>query len=183
MDNINPFEPSSKSFCNKLGRVIWSCCWLFLFRPTPKILFRWRNFLLLIFGAQIGKGSVVYPSTKISEPWKLTVGDYSCLGPDVDCYCSGGVIIGSYVTISQYSYLCSATHDYTNHKMPLITKPIKIQNQAWICAGAFVGPGVTIGQGAVIGARAVVTKNIASWDIVAGNPANFVKKRIVDVVL
>jgi putative colanic acid biosynthesis acetyltransferase WcaF len=61
--------------------------------------------------------------------------------------------------------------------MPLLKPPIRIEDQAWICADAFVGPGVVVGEGAVVGARAVVTKDVAAWTVVAGNPARFVKKR------
>jgi len=61
--------------------------------------------------------------------------------------------------------------------MPLVTAPIVINDGAWVCADAFIGPGVTIGEGAVVGARAVVMKDVDPWTVVAGNPAQFIKKR------
>jgi len=61
--------------------------------------------------------------------------------------------------------------------MPLITSPIVIENQAWICADAFIGPGVTIGKSAVVGARAAAFKDVEPWTVVGGNPAKFIKKR------
>ena len=64
--------------------------------------------------------------------------------------------------------------------LPLLTPPIRVDDQAWICADAFVGPGVTIGEGAIVGARGVAVKDVGPWDIVAGNPARFVKKRVLD---
>jgi len=42
---------------------------------------------------------------------------------------------------------------------------------------AIVLPGVTIGEGAVVAAGAVVTKNVAPFTVVAGNPAKFIKSR------
>tara|TARA_B110001469_G_C9645049_1_gene325671 strand:+ start:473 stop:676 length:204 start_codon:yes stop_codon:yes gene_type:complete len=60
---------------------------------------------------------------------------------------------------------------------PLIHSPIVIKEHAWVCAEAFVGAGITIAEGAVVGARAVVTKNVAPWSIVAGNPAKLIKQR------
>ena len=39
--------------------------------------------------------------------------------------------------------------------------------------------GVTIGEGAVVGARSVVTKNVEPWTVVGGNPARFIKNRIL----
>lgn len=67
--------------------------------------------------------------------------------------------------------------------MKLITAPIDIADQSWICAGVFVGMGLTIGQGAVIGAMSVVTKPVDPWTIVAGNPAKFIKHRQLHDIL
>jgi putative colanic acid biosynthesis acetyltransferase WcaF len=61
--------------------------------------------------------------------------------------------------------------------MALLKPPIRVADQAWICADAFLGPGVTIGEGAVIGARAVVVRDVAAWQIVAGNPARPIGSR------
>ena len=56
-----------------------------------------------------------------------------------------------------------------------------IEDQAWVAADAFVGMGVRIGQGAVVGARTAVFKNVEPWTVVGGNPAKFIKKRIIKV--
>ena len=50
---------------------------------------------------------------------------------------------------------------------------------AWVCAGAMIGPGVTIGTGAVVGARASVFRDVGAWDVVVGNPARFIKRRVL----
>jgi putative colanic acid biosynthesis acetyltransferase WcaF len=99
------------------------------------------------------------------------------LGPEVDCYNVEFIQIGDHTTASQKAYLCAASHDITKSDNPLITAPIRIEDQAWIAADCFIGPGVTIGQGAVIAARAVVNKNVEPWTVVGGNPASFIKKR------
>jgi putative colanic acid biosynthesis acetyltransferase WcaF len=168
---------SSLSLGNKVGRTFWKLVWLFLFRPSPIICFGWRRLLLQAFGAKIGKGVHVYPSCKIWAPWNLEIGDHSCLSHYVDCYCVSNIKIGAHATISQYSFLCTATHDISDPNLRLITKPIVIEDGAWVCADVFVGPGVTMGKGAVAGARAVVTRNVEPWQVVAGNPAIFVKER------
>ena len=169
--------PSPHSFKNKFVRVIWNVVWLFLFRPSPKVCHSWRRFLLRLFGAKLGKKVHIYPSCKIWLPSNLTMGNYSCLADNVDCYCVAPVVIGSHSTVSQYSYLCTATHDFEHSKMPLITSSITIEDQVWICADVFIAPNIKIGQGAVVGARASVFKDVEPWTVVAGNPANFIKKR------
>jgi putative colanic acid biosynthesis acetyltransferase WcaF len=105
--------------------------------------------------------------------------EYSCLGPFVDCYCVAPIKIGAHATVSQYSFLCTASHDIEQTQMPLVTAPIQIGAGAWIAADVFVGPGVTVGDGAVVGARSTLLKDVEPWAVVAGNPARFIKKRIL----
>ena len=96
------------------------------------------------------------------------------------CYNVDKVIIGAHSTISQKSYLCTASHDITKSTNPLITAPIIIKDQVWVGAAVFIGMGVTIHKGAVVGARAAVFKNVDSWTVVGGNPAKFIKKRKIN---
>jgi len=107
------------------------------------------------------------------------MGEHSCLANDVDCYCVAPIVLGAHSIVSQYSYLCTATHDYTDPGFPLIARPITIGAHAWVAAGAFVGPGVTVGEGAVIGARSATFKDVPPWAVVAGNPARKIKDRVL----
>ena len=176
---MNPF-PSPHSVRNRTLRAVWQCTCFVLFRPTPKVLHGWRRFLLRLFGARLGQGCVVHPSVKIWAPWNLVMGDHSCLGPYVDCYNVARIELGEYAAVSQYAYLCGATHDYTKLTMPLIPKPIRIGARAWVAAAAFVCPGVTVEEGAVVGARACVVRDVPAWTVVAGNPARVIKRRTVE---
>lgn len=101
------------------------------------------------------------------------MGAGSCLSHQVDCYCVDKVVIGARVTISQYSYLCTASHDFSLAEMPLVTAPITIGDDAWVTADVFVGPGVSIGTGAVVSARSTVTQSVEPWTVVSGNPAQY----------
>ncbi len=169
------------SLRSKLARALWNACWLLLFRPTPRGLFYgWRRFLLRLFGARIGKGCHVLPSAKIWQPWKLTMGDYSCLSENVECYSVDEITIGNQVVISQNAFLCCASHEISSPIMELTHRPIRIDSQAWVAARAFVSPGVAIGEGAVVGACAVVTKDVEPWTVVVGNPARFIKRREIE---
>ncbi len=162
---------------NRLFRLVWNTVWIFLFRPSPSFFYFWRNFLLRLFGARIGKGVHVYPSATIWAPWNLEMADESSLGPHVICYSMDKITIGHNVTVSQFAHLCTGTHDIRHQSFLLLTKSIKIGANAWIATDAFVGPGIEIGEGAVVGARAVVVKNVKPWMIVGGNPAKIIGKR------
>ncbi|MDE5417555.1 hypothetical protein L3049_05995 [Labilibaculum sp. DW002] len=168
----------SFSLANKIGRLAWNICYWILFRPFNLGLFRtWRILLLRLFGAKVNSKANIYASAKIWAPWNLEMGEYACLGPQVDCYNQGHIKIGKHSIVSQKSYLCASSHDYNTLNFPLLPKPITIEDQVWIAADAFIGPGVIIGSGAVVGARSAVFKNVDAWDIVGGNPAKLIKKR------
>ncbi len=157
-------------------RVAWAFGKV-LFRAIPRPFYAPRRLLLRCFGANIGQHVHIANSAVIYFPWNLTVGDWSAIGEQAYIYNLGVITIGEKATVSQRAHLCAGSHDYTNPALPLLTPPIIVGNQVWICADAFVGPGVTVGEGAVLGACAVVCKNVEPWAVMAGNPARFVKKR------
>lgn len=175
---MKPF-PSPHSVVNRFARLLWSASYILFFRPTPRFLHAWRRLLVRCWGARISTGAHLYPSVRIWAPWNLIMGPHSCLGPDVDCYNAAPITLGPYSAVSQYSFLCAATHDYTRLDRPLTVAPITIGAHAWVCADVFVGPGVRIGEGAVVGARSSVYADVAPWTVVAGNPARFLKQRVL----
>ena len=167
------------SLANKLARSVWQVVWLLIYRPTPRQFHPWRCLLLRLFGAKLGRAVHPYPSARIWAPWNLEMGDHACLSEGVDCYCVAPIRIGAHTTVSQYSFLCTASHDYTRADMPLVTAPITIGERVWITADVFVGPGVTIGDGAVVTARSSVFADIPPWVVARGNPAVPVKARVL----
>ena len=52
----------------------------------------------------------------------------------------------------------------------------------WIGHAAIVMPGVSVGTGAIIGSGSVVTKDVADYTIVAGNPARVIRRRVTEDV-
>ena len=166
------------SFGNKCYRFLWNLIWLFLFRPFPGALFySWRNFLLRLFGAKIGIRCRIRCTVKVWMPANLIIGDAVAIGQHVELYNVAPITIGDGVTVSQYSFLCTASHDIFSRQKTLICIPITLASFSWIAADAFIGMGVTIGEGAVVGARACVFRNVEPWTVVGGNPTKFIKKR------
>lgn len=117
------------------------------------------------------------------------------------CSLSWNVVFGgaehptTWISTSGFSYnpgfiwadFCKATgEDFKVHKLKREgTKrgPITIGNDVWIGQGALLRAGVTIGDGAVIGANTVVTKDVAPFTIVAGNPARVIRQRFGDALI
>jgi len=167
----------SFSALNKCGRLLWTIAYRVLFRPSPFFAYRWRNILLALFGANIGKGCRIYPGVNIWAPWNLKCGDGAAIGNGVTVYNHALIEIGDRTVISQGAHLCSGTRDYEDRKFRLLAKPVIIGNDCWIAAEAFILPGVKIGNGAVIGARSLVSKDMPEWSVCAGNPCRKLKER------
>jgi putative colanic acid biosynthesis acetyltransferase WcaF len=162
------------------GRVLWTLATP-AFRLSPRLMWGWRRWLLRRFGARIGREVQIYPSVRIIIPWNLSIGHESAIGDRATLYALGPIGIGERVTVSQGAHLCAGTHDWRQPHMPLIKSPIKIGDNAWICADAFVGPDVSIGMGAILGARAVAMRDIPENGIAVGNPAKVVSTRTRNV--
>jgi len=165
------------TFRHRCARVLWYCIEATIFRFSPRPCYRWRNFLLRVFGAKIDRSCRIRSTVTIEIPWNLTVGAQTAIGDKVILYCLGPVTIGDRVTLSQYSHVCAGTHDFTKWTLPLLRPPIEIGDDVWIATDVFVGPGVKIGAGAVVGARSSVFKDLPAWQICVGSPARPIKER------
>jgi acetyltransferase-like isoleucine patch superfamily enzyme len=97
-------------------------------------------------------------------------------------YGHGGLDIGNEVRISAHVVIVPMNHIYKNPSIPIwkqgeTRKGIKIEDDAWIGAGAKILDGVRIGKGSIIGAGAVVTRDIPPYSVAVGIPARVIKKR------
>jgi putative colanic acid biosynthesis acetyltransferase WcaF len=168
---------SSASTSTKIKRLLWSMVESTLFRGSFHTMNGWRCFLLRMFGAKVGRRCIIRRTVRVYYPWLLEIGDMAVIGDVANLYNLGKITIGTGAMISQEAYLCAGTHDYTDPALPLVTMPVTIGKEAWICARAFVSPGITVGEGAIVAACGVAVKNVDPWTIVGGNPAKFIKKR------
>lgn len=136
--------------------------------PWPSSL---KRRLLIVFGAKIGRGFYLRPRVCIHFPWKLEVGDYCWIGDDCGLLNLEPIRLGDHVAIAHRVYLATGNHDFSDHTMPYMNRPITIRNGVWVASCAMVGPGVELGQHCVVAAGAIVTKSVEPWRIVKGNPA------------
>lgn len=89
----------------------------------------------------------------------IHIGEFSCIGKDV--------------------YLLTGSHDIEKSTFDLITRPIPIGDGCWIATASTILPGIHIGTYSVVAAGSVVCKSVESNSVVGGNPAKFIKKRII----
>ena len=165
-------------FRNKFVRIVFSATWVFLARWMPRFIFnRWRAFLLRCFGAGVGRGCRITSSAQIWVPSRLRIGNNVWIDKDVNLYDVDLITIGDNAIVSDGAYICTASHDIASANFALTTAPVEIGAGAWVAAKAIVLPGVKIGEGAVVAAGAVVTRDVAPWTVVGGNPARVIGTR------
>jgi putative colanic acid biosynthesis acetyltransferase WcaF len=162
-----------------LLRWFWAIVQATLFRWSPRPLHGFRARLLALFGADIPAPGqvVVFPTARITFPWKLALAPRSMVGPHVTLYNLAPITLLRGANLSQNCHLCAGTHDFTRWDMPLVTAPIVIGENVWLGADVFVGPGVTIGELSVVGARSVVVRDLPPHKICVGQPCRPIKDR------
>ena len=164
------------------GRPAWlvQIWWMVqetLFAWSPQALFGWRNFLLRLFGAKVGHHVQIRSTARVTFPWKVVIGDYVWIGEQAQLYSLGPIEIGSHVSISHRTYLCTGSHDYTKPEFDIYTRKITIEDEVWLANEVFVGPGVTIGRGAVLAVRSTALKDMPAGMLCYGTPAVAVRPR------
>jgi acetyltransferase-like isoleucine patch superfamily enzyme len=122
---------------------------------------------------------------------RITIGKWCYVGEGTRIWSQSSISIGDYVLIAHLVDI----HDTNSHPIDwrerrldseailsggyrtptqTVSAPVVIEDDAWIGFKATVLKGVRIGRGAIVSAGAVVTKDVKSWTVVAGNPARVI---------
>ena len=112
-------------------------------------------------------------------PATVSIDDDASFAPGVSIMGVGGCRIGVNAMVATGVMILTTTHDRTALIMrdTGLHKPVVIESNAWIGAGAILLPGAVVRSGAVVGAGAVVTGEVLQDQVVAGVPARFVFER------
>ena len=180
MKTITPRPKSVYSFTHRLKARLWNFVNATIFRCSFFFMRRYRVAILRLFGAHIDWSCSIDRTATIIEPWNLTMHKKSSIGEYACIRCRGKVEIGIHSIIGRDVYLLTASHNVSSKEFEMVAAPIKIGNFAWIATRSTIGKGVTIGDGAVVAAESNVIKDVSPWIIVGGNPAKFIKERIIN---
>ena len=135
------------------------------------------------YNIEIGENSKIMPYVKlVPQQGRIIIGEnctiqYNCL-----LYGVGGLEIGDNTRIAGHSIITPMNHNFADPNTPIwkqgeTAKGIKIGMDVWIGTNVKIMDGISIGDGSVIGAGSVVTKDIPSYSIAVGVPAQVIKKR------
>lgn len=180
VNEFNPVQTTPFSFKLKLKIHIWKIINSTFFRWTPNQIKMPRIFILRLFGAKLAKTVNINRTAVIDLPWNLTMGHLSSLGENSWAYCLDKIDIGEKCCIGKDVYLITGSHSIQSPEFPMVTHPIKIKDCCWVATGSYILPGVTLAEFSVVGAKSLVVKDTQSFDIVGGNPAKFIKKRVMN---
>ena len=116
----------------------------------------------------------------------LQIGAETWIGQGCFFHAAGGLTIGRAVGIGPGVSILTSTHRDDNFDLPilhqeLIFAPVTIEQGADLGVGSIVLPGVTVGEGAIVGAGSVVTRDVAPYAVVAGNPARLLRTRAASI--
>lgn len=126
---------------------------------------------------------------KLSHPYSkenfIKIGDNVFIGNNCKLISGDSISIGDDCLIACNTVIVDTSHEYDRNlkinKQTVTAKAITIGEDVWIGASCVILQGVSIGTGAVIGAGSVVNKSIPDYEIWAGVPARFIKKRYLKV--
>lgn len=155
----------------KMKEAAWYFCKILFFTTPFPFPSGFKALVLRLFGATVGRRTIIRPRVNIQMPWKLQVGDDCWIGEEVLLLNFDQLVIGSNVCISQRAFLCGGNHDYRDPGMAFREAKISVHDGVWIGAAAFIGPGVVVGTDAVITATTVISESVEAYGIYKGNPA------------
>ncbi len=136
-----------------------------------------RTILYRLAGVKIGAKSVINVGARMYNPELITIGEDSIIGEGAVLDGRDRLTIGNHVDIASQVMIYNSQHDISDATFSATHAPVKIEDYVFIGPRSIILPGVTIGRGAVVGAGAVVTKDVASFSIVGGVPAQKIGER------
>jgi acetyltransferase-like isoleucine patch superfamily enzyme len=128
-----------------------------------------------------GHTSIMHgPEIVIGPDARLSIGSSVYVGAYCNLRCAARITIGDGVRLAQFVSLVDSNYEFKRRDTAIggsVPGFIAIGAGAWLGAQVVVLPNVTIGEGAVVGAASVVTRDVAPYAIVVGNPARVVGVR------
>lgn len=132
-----------------------------------------------VCGIKIGKGSAIWQGAQFTGDKlnEIEIGDHCAISFNSFWVAGAAIILKNDVVTGHFVEFYTSDHDPDDPAFTRRNAPIVIEDHVWIGSRAIILKGVTVGRGAVIAAGSVVTRDVAPFTIVGGNPAKLIRKR------
>jgi acetyltransferase-like isoleucine patch superfamily enzyme len=130
-----------------------------------------------LIGRKVDESFLLIPPFYTTGGYEICVGRNVFVNQNCTFYDLGGLDIADDVMIGPNVSIITAGHplEPSQRRAATIGKPIVIERNVWIAAGAIIIGGVTVGENSVVAAGSVVTKNVPANTLVGGNPARIIR--------
>lgn len=130
-----------------------------------------------LIGKAVDDSFLLAPPFYTTGGFDIRVGRNVFINQNCTFYDLGGIDIADDVMIGPNVSIITSGHPIapSQRRAAVIAKPIAIERNVWIAAGATIVGGVTVGENSVVAAGSVVTKDVPPNTLVAGNPARVIR--------
>ena len=130
-----------------------------------------------LIGKKVDDSFLLIPPFYTAGGLDISVGRNVFVNQNCTFYDLGGLDIADDVMIGPNVSIITTGHpiEPSQRRAFVIAKPIVIEKNVWIAAGAIIVGGVTVGENSVVAAGSVVTKDVPPNTLVGGNPARFIR--------
>ena len=136
-----------------------------------------RSLFSDLTGQELDGGFSLIPPFYTTGGQDIRVGRNVFINQNCTMYDLGGIDIGDDVMIGPNVSIITSGHpvEPSQRRASVIAKPIVIERNVWIAAGAVIIGGVTVGENSVVAAGSVVTSDVPPNALVGGNPARVIR--------
>ncbi|AUC93055.1 transferase [Bradyrhizobium sp. SK17] len=129
-----------------------------------------------LIGKQVDDRFLLIPPFYATGGNETQVGRNVFINQNCTLYDLGGITIADDVMIGPNVSIITSGHPLDPSQRRSVTaKPIVIERNVWIAAGATIIGGVTVGENSVVAAGSVVTKDVPPNTLTGGNPARVIR--------
>jgi acetyltransferase-like isoleucine patch superfamily enzyme len=130
-----------------------------------------------LIGKKVDDSFLLIPPFYTAGGVDISVGRNVFVNQNCTFYDLGGLDIADDVMIGPNVSIITTGHpiEPSQRRALVIAKPIVIERNVWIAAGATIIGGVTVGENSVVAAGSVVTKDVPPNTLVGGNPARVIR--------
>lgn len=136
-----------------------------------------RNLFSQLIGKKVDESFLLIPPFYTTGGAEIRIGNNVFINQNCTFYDLGGLDIGDDVMIGPNVSIITTGHplEPSQRRAVTIGKPIVIERNVWIAAGATIIGGVTVGENSVVAAGSVVTRDVPPNTLVGGNPARIIR--------